>query len=139
MTEQVEVLEAAQEHFLVIAAKDAHAPSGLKCAGGVNDSGTLGPAINQIAEQHDGGLCARAGGVVGLDRGNQGIEQVKPAVDIAHGIDPRARRDPGQRRRGLRPEELAERFKHKALPRRAIGIAWRGHKLRGEGSRSVAD
>ena len=38
----------------------------------------------------------RAGGVVGLDRRDQGFEQVEPAVDVAHRIDALARRHRGR-------------------------------------------
>ena len=46
----------------------------------------MGAAVDQVAKEHDGGLGAAAGFAVRFDHAQKRIEQVEPAVDVAHHI-----------------------------------------------------
>ena len=99
-------LERAQEHFLVIAGQDAHAPPLRPSAGGIDHAGTVWPAIDQVTQQDHGGLhhaVVTARGVIGFDQGNHLLEQVEPAVNVTHRIDALARRNQRGRSRRFCP------------------------------------
>jgi hypothetical protein len=93
MAEHLEFLEAAQEHFLVVAREDSHAPTRLPFARQRDDPRAVDPPVNQVAEQDDGGVRGLRGRIVGIDRGGQRLEQVAPSVDVAHCSRPLPGRD----------------------------------------------
>ena len=105
--QDIAVLKAAQHHLLVVAAQNACRPAIGQSPCGGDHAGRISTAVDEVAEQHDRGLGRRTRRVVGFDTGQQCLEQVAPAVDIAHGIDPLSARNRGKLSGPFGPEKSA--------------------------------
>jgi hypothetical protein len=112
MPHQLVAVERAQHHFLMIAKQDAHPPLAAPSARGGNYPGAVGAAVDQVAQQHHTGLRRAARSVVGFDLGDQRLEQIKSAVDIANRIDPLPSRNGSNEAAGSRAEQGAKAVEH---------------------------
>ena len=88
VTQRLVPLEAAEEHFLVVARKDAHAAALGPFARRGDDAGTVGSAVHEIAEQDHRGIRRLARCLVRLDARNHAAEQIAAAMDVSDGVDP---------------------------------------------------
>ena len=71
------------------------------------------PRSTRSPSRIDGRLGRRRGGIVGLDRRDQRLEQVEPPVDVAHRIDALAGRDRRRRHVLAAREHLSKSLKHR--------------------------
>src|SRR3546814_5308558 len=90
MAQYFDVLEALQEHFLVIAYQNAHAALLAPFARAPDHSRAVRAAIDQIAQQDRSRLCRTGGGIIRLDSTDQRVKQIEPPVDVTHDIIPLA-------------------------------------------------
>src|SRR5437764_12013651 len=79
--------EDPQQHFLVIAEEEhgLHALAAI-VAQALDDLRRAGPAIDQVADKHQHGLARGAMLEIGMDLGQQMLEQVDAAVDVPDDI-----------------------------------------------------
>jgi hypothetical protein len=115
MTQHVDLFQRLEKHLLMIAQKDAHRPPAAPARGHFQHTPAVGSTVDQIAQQDDGGLGGGGGvadPVVVLDRLDQLCEQVGSAMDVAHRIDPLARRNGGAGQGGAGPEKFAQAAQH---------------------------
>jgi hypothetical protein len=89
--------EGGEEHFLVIAREEPDAPTCAPAAGGGDDPGAVGTAVDQIAQENDGRFGRPPLGIVGIDLLDHRRKQVEASVNVADGIDPLACRNGGRR------------------------------------------
>ncbi len=111
-------LERLEEHFLVIAGEDTHAAARLQLACLGHHARAVGPAVHEVAEQHDGGFGRLGLAIVALDRIDERLEQIDTPVNVTDDIDALSLGNGGARRLGAGAKDLAERFEHR--------VFWRG-------------
>jgi hypothetical protein len=113
MSQHFQVGEAFEEHLLVIASQAAHRAAALPCPRYCDHSGAFGAPIDKVAQEHDRAIRGIRSGIVGIDGGNQGIEQIAAPVDVTDYIPAlslwNGRWGQGGRRSA---KELAERSEH---------------------------
>src|SRR5687768_7070365 len=90
MAKDVDIVEAVEEHFLVIARQHTDRSAPAPVARRLDNTRAVGSAVDEVAEQDHRGLGRTAAEVVGLDRRDHVLEQIEPAVDVADRIDPLA-------------------------------------------------
>jgi hypothetical protein len=80
-----------EEHLLMITHKIAHGaplPAQRQC--GVDDTRAVRPAIDQVAEEDDLRVRPPLCPVIGIDPGEQGLQQIIAAMNVTDGIDAHA-------------------------------------------------
>ena len=92
MAQHRDVGERVEEHLLVIAGEQrAPRRSRLPGARPRDHAGAVGTAVDQVAEQAPRWFGRRRARIVALDRVDQRLEQIEPAVDVADRVPARAR------------------------------------------------
>ena len=87
MPQHLFVVEALEEHFLVVAGQIANLAPLPPLACGFNDPRALGAPIDEVSEEDDRGLGLAYLRVVLFDREYQFVEQVTPAVNVADDVE----------------------------------------------------
>ncbi|GGD99099.1 hypothetical protein GCM10011515_18690 [Tsuneonella deserti] len=95
MSQDANVFQTAEEHFLVVSGQHLDSPLGLPPPGAFHHCCAVRPSIDEIAKENHGRLRGPGCSIVAFDRRDEDFEQIEAPVYVANRIPASALRNPG--------------------------------------------